>query len=207
MTTDTFYCTAADVRQIPDIRSANPVDDAFIDSLIEGVSRAIDLYCGGRSFFKYTQTRYFDLPADRQLDFEGVDYLLAITSLTNGDGTVIDSSDYILLPRDGPPYYGLRLKQSSTVIWQPDSDSNTERVLALAGDWGIVDRDLTDAYSMRYIIGTREACRLSVHSLYTKRFGQGAEGVAAVTAAGIVIMPKDLPPEAKRILDSFLPAY
>lgn len=205
--TDTLYCTAADVRQLPDIRSADPVDDAFIDSLIEGVSRAIDLYCGGRSFFANSETRYFDLPADRQLDFEAVDYLLTLAGLANGDGTIISASDYILIPRDGPPYYALRLKETASISWQPDSDGNTEQVIGVAGTWGMVDRDLTDARSMRYIIGTREACRLAVHSLYTKRYGQGAEGLAQITAVGVVVTPKDLPPEAKRILDALVPVY
>jgi len=175
--------------------STDTIDDSVIDEMIEQASRAIDAFCGGRTFYARTETHYFDMPNDRQLDLD--DDLLAVTTLTNGDGVEIIAADYILINRNKPPYFAIRLKETSSVVWQLDDDGNSEQVISLAGTWGYVDRDDTDTRSARFIRLTEAMAIDIVMAEYKKLSGVNTTGTAIVTAAGVVITPEGLPQTVK----------
>jgi len=184
MTITNGYATLADFTARYRKTSANGPDDAVIEGLIESASRLIDAETS-RWFYASTQTREFDVPDCRELRLDAP--LLAVTTLTNGDGTVIAASEYVLSPRNVLPAYAIRLKATSTVTWMPGADGATEGAIGVAGSWGWVSRSATDPESMRVIGETKEAT-LEIASLwYAQRFGENVGGQVQVTQAGVVI--------------------
>lgn len=169
---------------------ADTADDTAIEDFIEAVSRFID-NTTGRTFYARTETRYFSVPSGRELKLD--DDLLAITTLTNGDDTVISSDDYYFLPRNITPKRSVVLNQSSGVFWLQDSDGNNEFVISVAGTWGYVAAHPDDI---------KQACLMTTNKLY-RRYGPGETGVATITAAGIVITPQNIPPLAASILRTY----
>lgn len=134
----------------------NSDDDKFILKLIRDVSRQ----CEGitnRHFAPRIETHYFDVPHGnpylgaiaysayvdsfrsgrspiKEILFD--DDLLALTTLLNGDGTTIASTDYLLEPYNRYPKRSVRLKETSTVAWQSDSAGSYESVVSVSGIWG-----------------------------------------------------------------------
>jgi hypothetical protein len=108
--------------------STDATDDAVIVDLLEKASRDLDDMTG-RQFYPSIETDSYDIPNDRELLFDKD--VLAVISLTNGDGTSIAASAYNFNPARHTPYYSLSLKEGSTVAWESDSDGNSEQVIDL----------------------------------------------------------------------------
>lgn len=159
-------------------------DDAAIEDLIEAVSREIDVQ-SGRSFYGRTETRYYSVPSGRELRVDTD--LLSVTTLTNGSGTVIAAGDYYLLPRNTSPKYAIVLKPTASVYWEFDSSGNSEYVISVLGSWGYYAEAPADI---------KKATREIVKSAYNRRTGENMDGIARVTAAGVVITPQDIPSSA-----------
>lgn len=109
-------------------------DDALLLTLIRSVCDDI-ARTAWRSFAPRMETRYYDALRDTErmtllLD----DDLLAVTTLTNGDGNTVASNDYVFEPRNAYPRYALTLKTSSGIYWTYDTDP--ENAISLAGVWG-----------------------------------------------------------------------
>lgn len=126
------YCTLTDVRTNY-LGTTATTEDTLLLALIQNVSREIDA-AAARRFYPRIETRRFDHPVNRQLDMD--DDLLAVTTFTNGDATVIASTAYDVLPYNETPAFALRIKASSTVQWQYDSNNDSERSLSVLGIWG-----------------------------------------------------------------------
>ena len=141
MTLRAEYCTVQDLRSTY-LGAERTADDVLLLDMVRAVCRDMDDLSVKRHFPR-VETRYFDVPSDRELDLD--DWLLAVTTLTNGDAAAIASSEYNLHPKNQTPYRALRLKAGSDVAWEPDSDGNTESVIALAGVWGY-HRDYAHAW-------------------------------------------------------------
>jgi len=193
MTITNGYATVAQFQRFKGITNADALDDAEIEAMIEEASRMIDAICG-RWFYAYTQTRYYDVPAGRELFLE--DDLLTITTLTNGDTTVLTTSDYYLLPRSESPKYSVALKESSTYLWEEDSSNNTEGVISIAGTWGFVSRAATDPRSAMVIDNTRRACLMICKQWMEERFGVNVGGNVYITSGGVVQSPAGAIPKA-----------
>lgn len=185
------YATLAEVKAYINTSSTNATDDAVIEDMVEMASRLIDAETH-RTFYARTETRYFDYTSERGLMLD--DDLLTITTLTNGDGTVITSADYKLFPLNLTQKDEVRLIQSSSIYWDTDAYSNTEGVISIAGTWG---------YSATAPDNIKHACISIVVSAYHRRYGEGVEGAATITAAGVVITPKDIPADAWGIIKSY----
>ncbi len=166
-------------------------DDGVLEDLIESASRFIDAMTG-RTFYAVTDTKYFSVPSGRELRLN--DDLLTITTLTNGDEVVVDSDEYNLLPKNEFPAYAIKLKGSSTIRWAPDSNADVEFVISVLGTWGWAATAPNDI---------KEACLEIVKNYYNKREGQGTDGAAKVTAAGVVITPQGTPSSAKQIMNRY----
>lgn len=200
MTLVNAYASLAEFRALPEITSEDPVDDEFIEDLLNRASRdGVDAYAQ-EWFYAYTQTRYFDMPHTRELVFDKP--LLSVTTLTNGDGSVLDSSLYILTPYNGIHYDALKLKQSSGQYWMPGPNGNTERAITIAGVWGYVDQASTSPEAALVLSAVKTACLIIALSAYKHRYGVGVDGIAKVTGAGVVITPQGIPTDAKQRLDS-----
>lgn len=186
------YATLAEYKAYHPITSVSATDDGVIEDLIEAASRHFDAQASGRTFYARTETRYFSIPSGRTLRVD--DDLLAITTLTNGDGTVISSSDYYLVPRNASPKFEIVLKESASVFWASDSNGNTEFVISIAGSWG---------YATTRPDNINIACLEIAKALYSRRTGETMNMVARVTAAGVVLMPQGTPDWVADVIASY----
>lgn len=89
-----------------------------------------------RAFVPFRQTRVFDALGEhisaRCLDVDAD--LLDIIMLTNGDGTTIANSAYVLRPSSGTPKYRIELKSSSGLVWT--YSDGYEEAISVDGWWG-----------------------------------------------------------------------
>lgn len=178
------YCTLAEFKAyaIPD-GATDAADDAVIEDIIEAASRWIDGKTGRTFYSRAAETRYFDTPDTRELWLD--DDLISITTLTNGDGTVIASTDYVLLPNNYSPKYAIKLRDASSESWELSStDNSPEKAITVLGSWG---------YAATAPDDIKTACIMLSDSMYRRRMGENVSGVASVTAAGVVISPADIP--------------
>lgn len=132
MTVRGEYTTVGDLRATY-LGATGTGDDALLLDMIRATSRDMDDLTQKR-YYPLIETRYFGVPQGRELALDA--YLLAVTTLTNGDGTLLTGSDYNLSPRNQSPYDAIKLKQSSAVAWAGDGEGNTDDAIALAGVWG-----------------------------------------------------------------------
>jgi hypothetical protein len=117
--------------------STSTTDDTVMEQMLEASSRYIDDKTG-RTFYPRIETRYFSPSDDAVLEFD--DDLLALTTLTNGDTTVISSTYYDLVPKNYYPKYGVRLKDSSSYVWEGESDGDNYGAISVLGYWGCHDQ-------------------------------------------------------------------
>ena len=126
-------------------------DDTSIEIILKGVSHYIEQQTG-RHFTPYIETRYYDLPPVDALEPRVLrldDDLLEIITLTNGNGTIIPSTEYALHPRNRSPYYGIRLDDDSIYSWVGSGTGSTHGVIAVYGIWGYHNR-----YAQAWAIGS-----------------------------------------------------
>jgi len=103
--------------------------------LIDGASRIITQFTR-RSFVPYRQAKTYDARGGHidtytlQLNAD----LLEVEALTNGDGSTISSSQYVLRPSNLYPKYAIRLKDSGSVSWT--YTDAWEDAITVDGWWG-----------------------------------------------------------------------
>lgn len=132
---DADYITLGELKPFIGVELSDVTNDPLYSSLITAASRHVDNICNRRFYVPTTaETRNFDLPTSDTLWFD--EDLLSVSSVTNGDGTSVAASAYVLLPANTTPKYALKLKSSGSVTWQQASAGDTEQVIAVAGDWG-----------------------------------------------------------------------
>jgi len=187
------YATLAEVKAYVNTDAIDAGDDAVIEDMIEMASRLIDAETH-RTFYARSETRYFDYTSERGLMMDDDLLTISASGLVNGDSAVITSADYKLFPLNRAQKNEVRLKQSSSIYWDTDGYSNTEGVISVAGTWG---------YSATAPDNIKHACISIVISAYHRRYGEGVEGVATITAAGVVVTPKDIPADAWGIIKSY----
>lgn len=262
MTTLNSYATLAEYKAYTTARgqtaTTDTADDAIIESLLKAISRYVDAQTA-RWFYPRIETRYFDVPYSRELIVDAD--LLEVLSVTNGDGTLIPSTEYSLRPRNQSPHFIIRLVDNSTYYWASDGSGNTHDVIEVTGVWGYHNRysvawetittlaedldtsetgiDVTSGTNfsagnivrigdeLSYIsaivtntlTGTRgengstaashltgvnvrvwqfmdelkTATLETALQAYRRRFGQSGTNQATITAAGVVLSPKDIP--------------
>lgn len=262
MTTLNSYATLAEYKAYTTARgqtaTTDTADDAIIESLLKAISRYVDAQTA-RWFYPRIETRYFDVPYSRELIVDAD--LLEVLSITNGDGTLIPSTEYSLRPRNQSPHFIIRLVDNSTYYWASDGSGNTHDVIEVTGVWGYHNRysvawetittlaedldtsetgiDVTSGTNfsagnivrigdeLSYIstivtntlTGTRgengstaashltgvnvrvwqfmdelkTATLETALQAYRRRFGQSGTNQATITAAGVVLSPKDIP--------------
>lgn len=111
-------------------------DDTLLGYLIARAKSIIDGYVNTSFDVSSDTTRYFTYGKStdgRKLLFDM--WMADVpTSVTNGDGTAIDSSKYVMLPSNGAPYFGILLKSSSDTYWT--YDTSLEKAISVVGPWG-----------------------------------------------------------------------
>lgn len=170
--------------------ATNTADDGVIESMITQASRIFDGETL-RTFYARTETHYYDCPADgRTLDILDDD-LLTVTTLTNGDGSVITSTTYALRPRNTTAKNQIVLNLLGTTLFTISTTTGTEDAISVLGTWG---------YSSTTPADVEAAVIDIVTNAYHRRFGVNTEGAATVTGSGVVITPRDIPDSAWRTI-------
>lgn len=187
------YCSTADVKTYLDITSSD--DDALLADLIGRAEEAIDSHCD-RIFEASGDTdRSFD--AKRDVDgrvlWLGYD-LASVNSITNGDGTTVASDEYTTEPRNGTPYYALRLLGSATILWESDSTTgDPEDAITVNGEW---------AYSADAPADIEHAC-VRLASYYYRQKDAPVFDTTAMPDQGIIVVPKGVPADVVKLLEPY----
>jgi hypothetical protein len=153
--------------------SFSGAEDTLLQKFLDQADAEIDAQTG-RNFGQgaNNHTHYYtedDIDDDTlYLDAD----LVSVTTLTNGDGTTISSSDYWLLPMNASvtgqngydgSFWGIKLK--STIDWQTPTDGR----ISVNGRWGFMQGAPVDV--------VRAAMRIA-YWYWTKRNQTGATEIA-----------------------------
>lgn len=153
---------------------------ARIDDLIAKVSARFDEIANRVIVAGGDTTRSFDLrewQEGRVLYLD--DFLVSVTSITNGDGSAVNSDEYTLLPLNSIRTMAIRLKADSGVSWIYDEDTP----IAIAGEWAYYPSgSVPEPISL--------ACTKAVWTEYKMRDIAVDTNQAVITQSGHVIMPK-----------------
>ena len=190
------YCTLSDVRAYLKFNASETGDDSVITGLIPHAKAIIDGYCKTTFEASTDSVRYFDAPSQaiesalfpsssywmgeqyRVLNFDT--WCCQITSVVNGNGVTIPSTQYVKNPRNGTPFYSIMLKRSSTYAF--DYDETPENAIAVTARF---------AYSITAPDSIHEsAVELTAH-LYSQRLTIGNE--SGVGDDGAVLTPRGIP--------------
>jgi hypothetical protein len=177
------YCTLAEAQHYLRADNVNPEDDAVLEDIVEQASRMIDQLTG-RKFFATTATKLYDTPRGRELWL--YDDLLTITTLTNGDASVIAAASYTLWPSNTTPKATIRLTIAGGLYWQNNVYGDSEAAISVAGTWG---------YSTTAPADIKGACR--------RRFGENNTTDSIVSPAGVVLTPNDVPGSVMAIIKNY----
>jgi hypothetical protein len=195
MTISNGYATLADFKAevLPDA-GTDANDDAVIEDIIEAVSRYIDDQTGRRFYASANdETRYFTADDEDEL-YTGD--LVSVTTLSVDAGArtypyTIASTGYDLAPYnaalDGTPYNCIEINILTTAYF-PVGMTKGVKVVGKFG-WATAPADI------------KEICISIGKNIYNRRSGQGTDGVATVTASGVVITPKDISAFARGVIE------
>lgn len=189
------YCTSAEVRTYLGISSTG--DDALITALIARAQAAIDLHTHRTFSSTADSTRSFTVGEDtegRLLWFDE-DIVSITTVTTNADastGTTVSSTEYITMPRNRTPYYGLKIKSSVDKDWTFTNDP--ESGITVAGKW---------AYSTTPPDDVKHAC-IRLSSYYYQQKDAQVFDVTAIPDAGVITLPQGIPSDVKIILEPYI---
>jgi hypothetical protein len=194
------YAATSDLIDWIDFDSDSTVDNTLLGDLITQASGIINDHCG-RTFDAAVAsdltsdsttmtTRFFDAMAsvsgltlfvDRDLAF--------ISKITNGDGEVVTTDEYVTRPSNETPYYAIKLKSSAGKVWTYTSDP--EDAISIFG-WWHYDTAVPEPIK-------RATVRLT-QWFYKQRSSDAVSDQPMVLASGLTIMPAKLPADVLSIL-------
>jgi hypothetical protein len=160
-----------------------------LTALIARAQAAIDAHCRQTFEASADTTRYFDAVRDvseRSLFLDAP--LCAVTSVTNGDGSVIASTKYTTEPRNSTPWHTLRLKGNAGVAWS--YTSTPEDAIVIVGKW---------AYSTTAPVDVVQACARLAAYLYKQR-DNALDLDRTVIVGDTTIMPLRIPGDVLTLL-------
>lgn len=191
----TDYTTKANVKALINSRglATDLTDDSVFDQLISAASAYMENQTH-RVFVAASATRYFDTPLADDARMLFIDECTGVTSVTNGFGGLIPSTEYLVLPVNSTPKYAIRLKATSSYSWELSTTGDREAAITVVAPWG---------YSASCPADVRSAVESIVVNMYQSRRGQGADGIAQITAAGVIITPKDISAYAESVIRQY----
>ena len=199
------YITTAELKSYLGIASSS--DDSELSHIPDRVTRAIDSYCN-RHFEPESHhgpaaehTHYFTPMLETQggdlLDTYTLNLnhdLAELTSITNGDGTSIDTSDVVLLPMNMIPTNFIRIKSSSGNFWT--WSGSPEGAVQVAGKWSY-STDVPDDVKAA-------ALRWGAH-LYRLRTGSTAVPAdITISADGSAFASNRIPSDVAQLLRPYI---
>lgn len=176
------YATTAQVKSYLGLTGTS--DDTLIGDKINAATSNIETYTDRKFQVQSNSTRYFDSCED----VDGLTLFLDhdichINSITNGDGTAVTSAQYATNPRNGTPYYAIKLKSSYSLSWEDDDNGDNEDAIQVSGKWGYSEAPPKDIV---------EACVQWAALLYKNKDSQVFD-VTATPELGQLTIPKGMP--------------
>jgi len=188
------YTTVMELRQSLGLGS-EPGDDALLARFAAEATTIVEQATGKVWEARADTTRHLDARADvdgRTLHLR--DWLVSVTGIVNGNGQAVAAGEYVLMPVGGPPYRHLTLKYSSAVAWT--WTGTPEGAIAVTGRWATTLTPPADIAA---------ATRSIAAWLYKRREQPLDFDRAVVSQTGETILPPDLPPDARAILNKRSP--
>jgi len=187
------YTTAANVRAY--MSSSVNADDTLLTSLIARATAWIEQYVG----FSFEVSADTDRALDASADVDGMTlyfgtWCASITTVTNGDTTVIASTKYVTEPRNDGPFYAITLKSSSGYVWENDSAGDSEDAITVEGRWG---------WSTAVPSDIEHATIRMVAWMYHQRNNQTEQPDRTVIMEGAIISPATMPKDILSIFDMY----
>lgn len=185
----TAYCTANDIALALNI--AGVQDDGWLTTLADSASAWVDVHCAvpsGGFAVAADSTRRFDVCALEDgcllLDVP----LVSLTSLTNGDGTSVNTATVRLHPLNGPHYWSISML-STGPGWQWVQDG----LFVVTGKWG---------WSTTVPTPVKEATIMLAAWMY-KRYQAGLQDVANNAEIGQMMYSERMPKQVVALLAPF----
>ncbi len=186
------YTTTTAIKTYLGISTAT--DDGLLATLLAAAQRLIDSYTHRTFEASANTTRYFDAAADVYGRELWLDYdLCSIGTVTNGDGSVLGTADYVTEPRRATPYYALTMRSDSTAAWTWTVGGAHENAIAVNGKW---------AYSATAPDDIAQACIRLVAWMYAQKDNH-ADTDRAFIAGNTTVLPTAMPTDVIRILDMY----
>lgn len=184
------YPTVTDVKTWLNISGAT--EDSELGFIVDGIKGFVEEYTG-RVFVAASTTKTFEACAPyvsgdkRRLNL--FTDLVSVTSITNGDGSVLSASDYSLYP-DAAPYYEIHLDRRGVRTWQ-----SHVQAISIEGSWGY---SAACPDSVFHVI--LELCQFAYNALHS---GSGGPTLVSSRQTGMVVGPDTLPPRLRLALDQW----
>jgi uncharacterized phiE125 gp8 family phage protein len=182
---------------LTDLKAWLNVDSTAHDALLQSCLDAAQSYIEdqtGRTFeaASTASTRYMDAVGD----VDGPTLLLgadlcAITSVTNGDGAAVSTAAYVTEPRNGTPFYAIKLKPSAGLSWTYTTDP--ENAIAVSGKW---------SYSATPPADVAHAAKIIAAQMYQQK-DNAADADRLVSADGVIIVPSSIPKVAADVIRKY----
>jgi hypothetical protein len=168
-------------------------DDALLTVLITAAEAFIESWTGWDFEASSNSTRNFTVGRDTEgpytLWFD--DGAASINEVLNGDSsnTEVTSSQYVTIPSNDTPYYGIKILRSASKVWEFDQDP--EDAIAVSAAWGWSASPPADIV---------QACKDIVKQIYRSR---DANSDVNLVSGGIVITPNQIPKLAMQTLEIY----
>ena len=174
-------------------------DDTLLELMIDSACKAIDTYTKRTFAVASDTTKYFDVATQTDGDylfFFSDDLAQAPTAVvTNADaddgGITLASTEYLTIPRNETPYYGLKISATSNNYWQYTNDP--ENGIKITGRWG---------YSVTPPDDIQQAA-LRLSAFYYRQKDQQLFDVTTIEQ-GVVIRPEGMPPDVVRLIKPYM---
>lgn len=131
-----WYCSLTEAKAAATATTTGA--DAELARHVRSASRWIERRCGAggavRTFIPYLDTKLFDFQYPRLLNLK--DDLLSVTTLTNGDGGVMSSSEYFLYPTNEVPKRWIEPSQDADQFCY---DGTPQQAISIVGKFGYCD--------------------------------------------------------------------
>ena len=187
--------TRADVKTYLGIASTD--DDDLLDDLIAS-AESIVADITHRTFDATSSVKKFDAEADVAgaiLFSSGFELAGEPSAVSNGDGAaLVADTDYVMIPLNRFPAFGLQMLPSSSSYWQGKSNGDHVNAISVTGVWG---------YSATPPSAINQAAKRLSAFLYRQR-DTNADTDRPLIVDGVTILPSALPHDVERILAPYV---
>lgn len=193
------YCTPLDVVEYLGLQPTDN-DLALLEKLAARAQAWIDTYTRRTFEAAADAIHYFEVGRDavgRALYLDADLYAVTAikTNLDNGSGgELLLAADYVLEPRNHPPYYEIELRISSAKAWRYTTDP--VNAISVEGRW---------SYSLAAPADIAHACVRLAGYLFRQKDSQVFD-TTALPDAGVMTIPQGIPKDVKLILDKYVRA-